>query len=80
MTLVTERPHPFEIIEGAHFGAEHMNDDVTTIDQNPVSRGEAFDPRRAKAAVLDAFGQLFGDGRNLAIRAARSDTSAATIR
>ena len=45
--LVAERPHPLEIVEAAHFGAEQVDDDVAGVDQHPVGGGQAFDRGRA---------------------------------
>jgi hypothetical protein len=39
---VRRRPHFFNVVEGADFRAEHVNDDVAGIDQHPVSGLETF--------------------------------------
>lgn len=36
-------PHLLEIVEGAHFGTEDVNDDIAAIDQHPVTMRHAFD-------------------------------------
>ncbi len=41
--VVAETPHPLEVVEAAHFGAEQVHDHVAGIDQHPVGRPEAFD-------------------------------------
>ena len=41
------RPHLFELVEGAHFRPEHMDDHVTGVDQHPVAMRHALDPHVA---------------------------------
>src|SRR5690554_7205400 len=38
------QPHLFELVELAHFGAEHMDDHVAGVDQHPIAGFLAFDP------------------------------------
>ena len=45
--FVAERPHSFQIVKISHFGTEQMDDHVVGVDQHPVGRGQALDPRRS---------------------------------
>src|SRR5688500_7815722 len=71
--LVAEAPHPLEIVEAAHFGAEQVHDHVAGIDQHPVGGREPFDARIAMAFLLEALGEVRGDRRDLAGRAPGGD-------
>ena len=31
-----ETPHPFQVVEAAHFRAEEVDDNVTGVDQDPI--------------------------------------------
>ena len=46
-------PHLFDVVELPDFGAEHMDDDVTTVNQHPVSRFETFNAGCSQAFVLE---------------------------
>ena len=39
------RPHPLQIVEGAHFRPEDVDDHVARIDQHPVAMRQPFHPR-----------------------------------
>src|SRR3546814_10116668 len=69
----SDLPHPFEIVEAAHFGAEQVDDDVTGVDQHPIRGRQSFDPRGPAGLGLDLFGQLGRHRRDLARRAAAGD-------
>src|SRR3569623_3635016 len=70
---VAERPHPLEIVEAAHLGAEQVDDAVAGIDQHPVGGRQALDPRRAAEFALDLLGELGRHRGDLARRAAARD-------
>ena len=50
-----------------------MDDDVAGIGQNPVAGLLAFDRDIAVAGLLQAIGQVIGDGDDLAVRASGGD-------
>jgi hypothetical protein len=50
--LIGRCPHPFQVIEFPDFRTEHVDDDVTGIDQHPVSGLQPFDTSATKALVL----------------------------
>lgn len=50
--LRIDRPHLLQIVEGAHFGTEEMDDDIASINQYPVTGLQSLDAR------LDAAGFL----------------------
>ena len=70
---VVERPHPFEVVEAAHFGAEDVDDDVIGVDQHPIGHRQPFDAHVAAKLLLDPLGELLGHRRDLAGRAAAGD-------
>src|SRR5262249_59841218 len=49
------RPHLLEIVEGADFRPEDVDDDVAGIDQHPVAVRHAFDPRVPHAGLDGVF-------------------------
>src|SRR5262245_17182930 len=66
-------PQLLDVVELPYLRAEDMDDHVTRIDQHPVRAREAFDARLAHASTLDRLDQVFGDGADMAVRAARGD-------
>ena len=58
-------PHPLQVVERAHFGAEQVDDNAARIHQHPVRCGQAFDTRVAVAAVFQTLGELLCDGGHL---------------
>ncbi len=65
------RPHLLEIVEGADFGAEHVDDDVAGVDQYPVAMGHAFDPRVRHTGLGEVFQHAIGDRADMPVRPAR---------
>jgi len=68
-----EAPHPFEVVEAAHFRAEKVNDHAARVDQHPVRCRQSLDPRIAEAALFQALAELLRHGRDLPCRAAGRD-------
>src|ERR1700692_319146 len=62
-------PHLLEIIEGADFGPEDVNDHVTRIDQHPVALRRAFDAGR-NAGFVQILDDPVGDRADMALRPA----------
>src|SRR5580658_8601238 len=62
-------PHLLEIIEGADFGPEDVNDHVTRIDQHPVALRRAFDAGR-NAGFVQILDHPVGDRADMALRPA----------
>jgi len=65
------RPHPFEIVEGADFGAEDVNDHVAGVDQHPVAMRNAFDAGD-DAGFVQVLDDPVGDRADMALRPAGS--------
>ena len=55
-----DAPHFFEIVEGPHFRAKQMDDDVACVDQHPVAGGQALDRRRRRAAFFQRLDRPVG--------------------
>src|SRR3954463_2631224 len=55
------RPHLLQIVEGAGFRPEHMDDHVTGVDQHPVAMRHAFAPRVAHAGLGEFFQHVTRD-------------------
>ena len=45
-----------------------MDDDVTGVDQHPVTIGQAFNPGRSKALFLQIAQQMVCDGTDMTMR------------
>ena len=54
---VAKAPHPFKVVEAAHFGPEQVHDNIFGIDQHPVGRRQAFDTGMPPS-LLDALDQF----------------------
>src|SRR5581483_12210585 len=62
-------PHLLEVVEGADFRSEEMDDHVAGVDQDPVGGFQALDPDVADALVLQVLKQPVGHGADMTIRA-----------
>src|SRR4029078_3356075 len=68
------RPHLFQIVEGADLGPEDMHDNVSGIDEDPVSLPHSLDADAGPAASLDVLHEVVGHGAHVTLRsAARHD-------
>src|SRR4029079_6169816 len=68
------RPHLFQIVEGANLGPEDMHDNVSGIDEDPVSLPHSLDADAGTAASLDVLHEVVGPGAHVTLRsAARHD-------
>src|SRR4029079_3664648 len=68
------RPHLFQIIEGADLWPEDMHDDVSGVDENPVTLPHSLDADAGTAASLDVLHEVVGHGAHVTLRsAARHD-------
>src|SRR5262249_8436414 len=63
----SRRPHLFQIVEGAYFRPEHMDDDITGIDQHPVALPHTLDADTTAACLLDILDQVVGHGADMAL-------------
>ena len=61
-------PDLLQIIETAHLGAKNMDDDVTGVDQDPVTGRHALDLGPAMAGVLDRPQQVVSDSADVTVR------------
>jgi len=71
--FLVHRPHAFEIVIGADFRTEDMNDHVAGIDQNPIALRQAVHVTSAVADFLQPPRQVLGDGGHMARRAPVGD-------
>ncbi len=69
----TRRPHFFQFIEIPYFGAEHMNNYVTRVDQHPVGLPQPFDLGCAETGIFDFFHQMVSNGAYLSARSTAGD-------
>lgn len=67
------RPDLLDVVELAHFGAEQMDDDVTRIDQHPVTVRQTLNASLAVASFLEGAQQMVGQSADVTMRAARCD-------
>jgi hypothetical protein len=67
IAFLVDSPHPFKIVEAAHFWPEQVHYYVASIDQDPVGIGEAFDSGSA-AGLFNPLGKLLGNRGNLSGR------------
>ena len=66
-------PHLLEIVEGADFRPEDVDDHIAGIDQHPVAGAQALDADVAAAGFLQVVEQPVGDRRDVAVRTAGGD-------
>src|SRR5689334_24449996 len=71
--LARGRPHLLEIVEGADFGPEDVNDDVSRIDQHPIALAHALHADTGNACLFNVLDDMIGDGADMALRAAAGD-------
>src|SRR5579872_2959360 len=64
------RPHLFQIVEFAHFGAEDVDNDVAGVDQHPVALPHAFDADIAHAGRLDVLDDIVSNRADMTLRPA----------
>src|SRR6201986_180353 len=65
---VIDRPHAFEVVVLATFGAEDMHDDVAGIDQNPIALTRAIDRPRAVASLFQTAREMLRHRGDMARR------------
>ena len=63
-------PHLLDVVEGADFRAEDMDDHIAGIDQDPVGGPKALDADVAPAGLFQVLDQTIGDGRYVPVRTA----------
>ena len=66
-------PHLFDVVELADFGAEDVHDDVSGVDQHPVTGLEALYARCAKTFILEIGNEMFADRHDMTGRATGHD-------
>ena len=66
-------PELFEIVEAPDFRPEKMDDDIASIDQDPIADRHAFDARRGQPHFLERLRNALGNRADMAIRPAGSD-------
>ncbi len=62
------RPHLFEIVEGAHFRPEDVDDDVAGVDQHPVAMRHALDAHAADAGLVQILEHAIRDRADMTVR------------
>lgn len=65
-----DRPDLLDVVELAHFGAEQMDDDVTRIDQHPVTVRQALNAGLAVTGFLEGAQQVVRQSADVTMRAA----------
>ena len=68
-----DRPHAFEIVIGANFRTENMDDDIARIDEHPIARSETVDRPCAITRFLESAGEVFGNRADMPLRPAIGD-------
>ena len=68
-----DRPDLLDVVELAHFGAEQMDDDVTRIDQHPVTVRQTLNASLAVTGFLEGAQQVIRQSADVTMRAARRD-------
>ena len=68
-----DRPDLLDVVELAHFGAEQMDDDVTRIDQHPVTVRQTLNASLAVTGFLESAQQVIRQSADVTMRAARRD-------
>ena len=65
---VRRPPHLLQIVEGADFRTEDMNDHVARIDQYPIAMRHALDPGVAQTRLREILEDAIGDSAYMALR------------
>src|SRR6185312_5898309 len=60
-------PHLLEVVEGAHFRPEHVNDDVAGVDQDPVGLAHSFDADTRGSGLLQVLDHVIRNGSHVAL-------------
>ena len=60
------RPHLFQIVEVANLGPEHVDNDVTRVDQHPIASIQAFNPW-VDAVLFELAAELIGDRTDMTV-------------
>lgn len=63
-----DSPDLFDVVEGTHFRAEQVNDNVTGIQQYPVTMRHAFDLNLTQTHFLEQAKKVVGQRANMAVR------------
>lgn len=67
-----DSPDLFDVVEGPHFRTEQVDDDVTSIQQHPVTVRHTFDLHLAQAHFLEQAQKVVSQGTDVTVRTARS--------
>lgn len=68
-----DRPDLLDVVELAHFGAEQVDDDVTRVDQHPVTVRQTLNASLAVSGFLEGAQQVIRQSADVTMRAARRD-------
>src|SRR3954468_20785748 len=60
-------PQPFDIVELADLGPEHVQDHLAGIDQHPIAIGHALDMQLLAPGLLETLGHVLGDRADMAV-------------
>src|SRR6185437_295904 len=63
-----DRPDLLDVVEGAHFRAEQVDDHVPRVDQHPVAVGQTLHAGAAIAGLLQGAQQVVGHGADMPVR------------
>ena len=64
-------PHLLDVVEFPDFGPENMDDDVTGINEHPITGRQTLDPRIAEAGILELADEAVADRCDMTARPAR---------
>jgi hypothetical protein len=70
--LITKGPHAFEIVKAAHLWPEDVDDDILSIDQNPIGTWQAFNTSMTPS-LFDPLDKLLRNGSDLPTRTTACD-------
>ncbi len=61
-------PHLFDVVEFPDLGAEYVNDDVSGVDQDPVTIAKTFNFGRSEPSSFQIAQKVIADGRDMTVR------------
>lgn len=60
------RPHFLEVVEGADFGPEDMNNNVSGVQNDPIRLAQTFDSHVFLSGLFELFPYFFSQGADVA--------------
>lgn len=69
MTGGVRRPDPFQIVKLPHLWSEDVDNNIPSIDEDPVCVGQAFHQNFLKPRLAKLLFDMICDGRHVSLRA-----------